>query len=212
MKKQKLVILLAAVLVIALLSALVTRCARQLKFPLEQLSVDQLSVEQIVEIVHQRIAVLYHAPEHGWLEADEIDFSNLSVGNPVYTYEYMGGEEDAFRRSAYCICIVYSGDQPLCNASITVSNGEPLTTISAGRTGILPVSGKEAALVYTQNACYAYCDGEFVKLHSISSVHTMDRAVLDPDTVTVKEGELILTDGLSPNGVHHPIPPVENPE
>lgn len=204
MKKQKLVILLAAVLVIALLTALLTHCARSRKSPLEKLEIDQ-----VVEIVHQRIAVLYHAPEHGWLEADEIDFSNLSVGNPVYAYEYMGGEEDAFRKSSNCYCIVYSGDQPLCNAIISFSTGKPLTTISAGRTGILPVSGKEAALVYTQNACYAYCDGEFVKLHSFSSAHTMDRAVLDPDTVTVKEGELILTDGLSPNGVRHPIPPVE---
>lgn len=204
MKKQKVTILIAAVLVVVLLAALLTRCARQQKSPL-----DKLSVDQIVEIVHQRIAFLHDAPEVGWLDADEIDFSKLSVGNPVYAYEYMGGEEDAFRRSPNCYCIVYSEDQPLCNAIISLSSGQPATTLSAG---ILPVPGKEAALVYTQDACYAYCDGEFVKLHRISSVHTMHRAVLDPDTVTVKEGEFILTDGLSPDGVRHPVPPVEIPE
>ena len=205
MKKQKFIIPIAAVLVIVLLLALLTHCARSRKPPLEKLEIDQ-----VIEIVQKDVATLYNCPEVGLLEADEIDFSNLSVGNPVYAYEYMGGEEDAFRRSSNGYCIVYSGDQPLCNVIISFSVGQqPSTTMSAD---ILPVPGKEAALVFSQDACYAYCDGKFVELYRYSPVYTMHRAVLDPDTVTVKEGELILTDGLSPNGVRHPIPPVENPE
>ncbi len=121
----------------------------------------------------------------------DVNFSDICIGNPIYTYQYI---DDAFIRSTDIFPLFDSGQ--LIALSLSTNDGyqQVVTSLTEEIRAIAPM---HAALIYDAHGCYLY-DGESFHLISTNPETVPERSTL-PERPIIKDLDSIHLNSFAPS-------------